>query len=135
LHGIEVKNPFKIFNMASNGNVLTSGAGLLFCYVPMDVSTFILVSEVKLNELSHIIFTKKKKHFCLQIFSSSENHPAMKDVLVREVERLLYRPNISPKGKHQHKWRHWRNFLELFLLASVAKIFTSSQERLNNVNY
>jgi hypothetical protein len=56
----------------------------------------------------------------------------MKDVLVREVERLLYRPNISPKGKHQHKWRHWRNYLELFLLASIAKIFTRSQDPLNN---
>ena len=29
----------------------------------------------------------------------------MKDVLVREVERLLYRPNISPKGKTTHRWR------------------------------
>jgi hypothetical protein len=66
-------------------------------------------------------------NFCLKIFSSSENHPAMKDVLVREVERLLYRPNISPKGKLQHKWRHWRNYLEFFLSARVAEIFTSNQ--------
>jgi hypothetical protein len=51
----------------------------------------------------------------------------MKDVLVREVERLLYRPNISPKGKPQHKWRHWRNYLKLFLSARVAEIFTCSQ--------
>jgi hypothetical protein len=58
------------------------------------------------------LFFQKKPVFCFKIFSSSENHPAMKDVLVREVERLLYRPNISPKGKQQHKWRHLRQFLK-----------------------
>jgi hypothetical protein len=54
----------------------------------------------------------QKKLFFVYSFFSSENHPAMKDVLVREVERLLYRPNISPKGKQQHKWRLLRRFLK-----------------------
>jgi len=29
-----------------------------------------------------------------------EQHPSMKDVMVKEVERLLYRPNISPKAQY-----------------------------------
>jgi len=29
-----------------------------------------------------------------------EEHPGMKDIVVKEVERLLYRPNISPKAQY-----------------------------------
>jgi hypothetical protein len=57
--------------------------------------------------MNKVTLFSKGSHFFFKfkVLSSSENHPAMKDVLVREVERLLYRPNISPKGKQQHKWR------------------------------
>ncbi len=47
----------------------------------------------------------------------------MKDVLVREVERLLYRPNISPKGKQQHKWRLLRQFPKTIPLFALVVAF------------
>ncbi|XP_023346478.1 CCAAT/enhancer-binding protein zeta [Eurytemora carolleeae] len=50
----------------------------------------------RLGDPTRAVAAKAMHHLGVLI----EEHPGMKDILVKEVERLLYRPNISPKAQY-----------------------------------
>ncbi len=50
----------------------------------------------KLGDPSRSVASKAMHNLCTVL----EEHSAMKEVVLREVERLLYRPNVSPKAQY-----------------------------------